>query len=98
MRNVISLKTEDKNVKSFPINSRKNVFSIAVHLREKYQQSSENLWFVFIKNPPDVFSVDETVPERLHLFPSKLNKNFEASGETFQSNFPLQIIFNHTSL
>lgn len=73
---------------------------MAVHLHEKYQQTLQNLLFVFIKkkNPSDVCSVDETLPGHLRLLPSKLNNNFEASGETSQSIFPSQIIFNHSSL
>jgi len=71
---------------------------MVLRLHEKYQQSSQNSLFVFVKNPPDVCSVDETLPEHLHLFPSKLNNNFEASGETFRSIFPPQTRFNHISL
>lgn len=72
---------------------------MVIHLHKKYQLMSLNSLFVFPnKISPDIFSVDETLAEHSKLFPSKLNNNFEALGETPQSIFPPQIIFNHPSL
>lgn len=72
---------------------------MVIPLHEKYQLISLNSLFVFTKKiSPDVFSVDETLPEHSKLFPSKLNNSFEVPGETSQSIFPSQIIFNHPSL
>lgn len=63
---------------------------MVIHLHEKYQLISLNSLFVFPnKICPDIYSVDETLPEHSKLFPSKLNKNWEAPRETSKSIFPI---------